>query len=87
MQEAIAGRIEKNIPIPPLKRGHPVAGVTHQHTFSALVRRMEVGDSVLTKHSQVEAVRGLLSRIGGEKGGWKFAIRLVDGRIRIWRTA
>ena len=66
-------KIEKEIPIPSRK------GRTG---FTALVRQMTIGDSVLVTPKQAASIVAAISR---EKG--KCARRTEGDKIRIWRTA
>jgi hypothetical protein len=65
-------KIEKNIPIPP--RGH--------QKNTALLEKMEVGDSVLVENRRKSvSTAQVLNR-----KGWKAVTRTVHGGIRVWRT-
>ena len=75
--------IEKEIPIPPLRRED------RKYPFAD----MDVGDSFFIRFS-VEARKKNQSKIGAAIGGYsrrnsgkKFSARCVDGGIRVWRIA
>lgn len=64
-------KIEKNIPIPP-RRGSGIA---------AILREMQVGDSVLFPRGDGRNARSTFGRFEPKK----FCTRSVDGGIRVWR--
>ncbi len=77
-------KIEKDVPIPSLRRG-PKAG-TRKYPFA----QMEIGDSLLIPGNgdQRQAVSiynyiGVYRKRGELKA--KFTARMVDGGIRVWR--
>jgi len=74
-KEAI--EIEKNVPIPSLKRATGV---------SVAMAQMEVGDSIFCKDKTSSTLAGSIT-YSKRKTGNKFATRSVDGGVRVWRTA
>lgn len=67
-------KIEKNIPIS--AHGHNGSG-----HLTNLVRKMEVGDSVLVKdRKKANSLTLTLQRLG-----YKSVTRKVDGGIRVWK--
>lgn len=71
-------KIDKGVPMPkPAKTERPA-----KYPFSV----MEVGDSFLVEGKTATAFAAQLQRAGRDYGR-KFALRTVDGGIRVWRTA
>ena len=71
-------KIEKGIPVPPPKR-ELRSGVY------AVLRSLDVGDSFVARGKQ-DSVRGMAC-MAGKKYGRKFATRVVEGGVRVWRVA
>lgn len=75
--------IEKGIPMPPARRGNKAGSSKVWYPWGD----MEIGDSfqfvegVAPKGAWTAASRTHL------RTGHKYAVRLVDGRLRAWRTA
>lgn len=73
--------IEKNIPIPARSGG---AG-PEANSLAGKLRAMDVGDSIFLagkKQTNVVTQSGAIGRPLGRK----FATRVVEGGVRIWRT-
>lgn len=69
--------IDKDIPIPPLKRRH------NNYPFT----EMDVGDSFLVPHDtnlKVSTLRNVVSQ-AKKKLGFNFAVSEVEDGVRIWR--
>lgn len=81
--------IEKNVPLPPVKR---TGNNQKTSKWGKIASLLQVGDSILvpvkgTVTPEVSvAVRNRMAH-HGKKLGHKYATRKVDGGIRIWRTA
>jgi hypothetical protein len=81
--------IEKNVPLPPVNRRGPRVGRSKTENIASL---LQVGDSVLVPvkgkitSKTSTTVRNRFS-YHGKKLGHTYAARVVDGGIRIWRTA
>ena len=81
--------IEKNVPMPPIDRRGPGVGRSKWGKIASL---LQVGDSVLVPVkgkitcTTSTAVRNRFS-YHGKKLGHTYAARVVDGGVRIWRTA
>ena len=65
--------IEKNIPIP------------DKRAWKYPWKEMEVGDSIFIKGKSINALTATGLRYL-KKDGWDFAMRTVDGGVRVWRT-
>jgi hypothetical protein len=81
--EAAEPAIEKGIPMPETKT----------EKTSRPYAKLEVGDSFMlpvAQGSTAEKLKANLSssaRNAGKKLGVKFAVRIVEGGVRVWRTA
>jgi hypothetical protein len=72
-------QIEKGIPLPDIKVGR-----------KPLVDRslMEVGDSYFKKNAKANSEVAILAAWRKQKASsFKFAVRTVEGGIRVWRVA
>jgi hypothetical protein len=71
-------QVDRNIPIPSLKRGHKYPW-----------RQMQVGDSFLVRNRRDSdrAVRSARQYADYYQITFRTAIRTVTGGIRVWRTA
>jgi hypothetical protein len=69
-------KIEKNIPV-------PHRGISGQIPW----RDMEVGDSVFIAciDSETKKIRGRVSAVAHAHKSVRFALRKVDGGLRVWR--
>jgi hypothetical protein len=70
--------IEKNVPIPTIKRKAPAEKYPFRH--------MEIGDSFFIPDETGTSVSGLVSAYG-KKLGKKFSSRTVKDGARIWRLS
>jgi len=81
--------IEKNVPLVPVKRTGPKVG---NCKTGKLASRLEVGDSIFVpvkgkiKPTTSTTVRSRFM-YHGKKLGHTYAVRVVDGGVRLWRTA
>jgi hypothetical protein len=75
--------IETGIALPPPRRGP--GRVADPNSLAGVLRRLEVGQSVLIA-GRTSETRRMGSRFVRLKPK-KFATRLVEGGVRIWRTA
>jgi hypothetical protein len=78
--------IEHGIPVPPLRSG---SGIGEKMPLG----KMELGDSFLVPiHMSNGDARQLRNRLNGvvgyysKKSGKRFAVRSVDGGVRVWRV-
>jgi len=71
--------IEKNIPIPVNRKPGRSADKY------AILGDMEVGDSVMVTGVKAASVAHQ-ARIVGKDTGYKFAVRPVEGGVRVWRS-
>lgn len=69
--------IEKNIPLPEKKTGA-------KSVYADLMKRLDVGDSVLFDTSNFNKTVGICE--AARKLGMKMASRKVDKGIRVWRV-
>lgn len=81
--------IEKNVPLPPVKRTLPKVGNSKWGKIASL---LQVGDSILVPVKGKitdKAATTIRNRMAyhGKKLGHTYASRVVDGGVRIWRTA
>ena len=71
-------KIEKNVPYPMLKVRHT--------GFTATLRKMEIGDSVLIPPDKVNSCRAMTYQMHN-RSARRFSMRLqADGSTRLWRT-
>jgi hypothetical protein len=81
--------IEKNVPLSPVKRTGPKVG---NSKWGKIASQLEVGDSIFVpvkgkvKPTASTTVRNRMS-YHGKKLGHTYAARVVDGGVRLWRTA
>ena len=77
--------IEDNIPLPPAKRGR--FGEKGSGLDGALTR-LQVGQSILVPNKSQKHVSAS-ARVCARRmaDGRKFATRVVDGGVRVWRVA
>ena len=73
------GKIEKGIPIPPVKHG---GGASAKWPWD----HMEIGDSFLMPARKMSTVSSQITTVS-RRLGRKFAARAVDGGARVWRVA
>jgi hypothetical protein len=84
--------VEAGIPLPLPKFGRPHKGITcGRRPYSHYPwKRMYVGDSFLVpcSHGEKKKIFNTLSRARtfAQRAGKLFALRSVDGGIRVWRT-
>lgn len=63
----------------------PKGPTERQSVIGAALRKMKVGDSVLTTDKKPTQLQTTIRRAAG-KTGKKFSMRKVENGIRIWRT-
>jgi hypothetical protein len=71
-------KIEKGVPMP----NHGNGG--REFPLPAVLRKMEIGDSVLVVNRSRDSVCGTTSFVKRETGA-TFSTRVVGGGVRIWR--
>lgn len=72
-------KIERGVPIPD-------GGDWRTGELGAILRKMEVGDSVMVESAIPKKLGTLLYRTG-QTTGWKFTRRTVHGGQRVWRVS
>lgn len=72
-------KIEKNIPMPPSKRGGP-----RKYPFAD----MSVGESAFFENQPAGSLSNpsVAAAQWGARNGRKFSARSIDGGVRIWRV-
>ena len=81
--------IEKNVPLPPVKRAGPKVG---NSKWGKIARLLQVGDSIFVPvkgkitGTTATTIRNRMT-YHGKKLGHIYAVRKVDGGVRLWRTA
>lgn len=71
--------IRKDIPPPVGRRKGVLTGLT------AVVLKMQIGDSILVKNASISAVGAFLYRL--KFGGKNFTCRTIGPDVRVWRIA
>lgn len=71
---------------PRIEHGVPLAPKISGTKPSAIWRQMVVGDSIFFAGAKRSVIASRFLS-ASRSTGWKFAIRQVDGGIRVWRTA
>lgn len=76
-------KVDKGIPVPDRKRGNG------RPAKYPLRNMLEIGDSFLVPAPGDEAriVQRRLTAIAGKLKPCRFTVRLVEGGVRVWRTA
>lgn len=69
-------QIDKNVPLPPSGAGRPPIYP---------LREMEVGDSFYSAAGKMKAIATAACK-AGKKFGRRYAVRAVDGGVRVWRV-
>jgi hypothetical protein len=84
--------IEKNVPLPPPAKGTNGGRIAGRSKTEKIARQLEVGDSIFVpikgkiKPTASTTVRSRFA-YHGDKLGHTYAVRRVDGGVRLWRTA
>lgn len=73
--------IDKNIPLPVIERPQLV---TRNSKYPWT--KMEINDSFFVKDVKIKNFSGS-AYAAGKRTGHKFAVRSMDGGVRVWRTA
>ena len=81
--------IEKNVPLPPVKR---TGNNQKTSKWGKIASRLQVGDSILVpiKGTITPAISVTVRNrfaYHGKKLGHTYATRKVEGGVRVWRTA
>ena len=74
MEGSVTAKIDKRVPLPLARLG--------KYPW----REMQVGDSFLVEREDQRAM-GAKASTAGRRLGRKFATRVVEGGIRVWRVA